>query len=1066
MPSPREKLAESLDVLKALQQGNRRVFRSEDLSRVHRERLLENGFLQEVMKGWLISSSPDAQAGESTPWHASFWEFCARYCDERFGQQWHLSPEQSLFLHGERTVIPDQLVVHSPKATNNDIKLLFGTTLYDLKVAEMPPPTAFMVRDGLRLFTPAGALVRVPMSFFQLYPLEAQVVMASLTDASDLLRLLLNGGHSAKAGYLAKAFRQTGRPEVADEILEAMKGAGYDVRESSPFEPGQIFRRPSRLAAPIVGRVEMLWQSMRRKVVASFPKAPGLPLDKEAYLRYVDEIYRTDAYHSLSIEGYSVTPALVERVRQGGWDPERDAGDRRNRDALAARGYWQAFRLVKKEVEKVIAGENPAALMRAAHNAWYRELFRPCVIAGLIDPGSLAGYRNIPVFLRGSRYVPPKWEAVRDAMPALFDLLEQEPEPSVRAVVGHWLFGYIHPYPDGNGRIARFLMNIMLASGGYPWTVIRVIDRKSYLSALDQASIEMDIHPFTTFIVRRVQWRLEPHDLRFPAPMESLAIGRDMILFYGQDGEACVRCAITGEALDDHFGERGKDRLEVFKANRHSIEQEVQRRYLAGDTEMDGSILIRAGDLPDIKQSRDDSQPAVPDGRSAEGVEGSAGGRSQTGTEDSVYLSVSAATAENPEQPGAPSQPAARDGEGVAGMQGSIEDRPRAGTKDAIDVSRPSGADAGQPGGGPSAAPDGGSPEGIQGSAEDRPRAGTEDSIDLSAAPGEGTEQSGAAPQPAAPDAESREGIQASVEDRPRAGTEDSIDLSAAPGEDTEQSGPASQPAAPDEGTPEGIQGRVEDRSRAGAADSIELSTAPGEDTEQSRAASQLAARDGGSPEGMQGGAVDRSRTGTVEPIDLSAAPGEGTEESGAASQPTAPDGGGVDGMQGSVEDRSRADTAGNYVQVHFELTQDSTGYPPATSEALWAVRVGPAQFRLDNIPYFVCGVSCFDVIEAQEETAGHFKYLRLVQPSGHSTLRVTLYDKGGDHRSVEERVNELRKQLQALGCSSEVSHIAGLISIDVPPDTVLADVRSVLEAGMTRGEWGYEEASLGESVH
>jgi len=128
MPSPNEKLAESLDVLKALQQGNRRVFRSDDLSRVHRERLVENGFLQEVMKGWLISSSPDAQAGESTPWHASFWEFCARYCDERFGDQWHLSPEQSLFLHGERTVIPDQLVVHSPKATNNDIKLFASST--------------------------------------------------------------------------------------------------------------------------------------------------------------------------------------------------------------------------------------------------------------------------------------------------------------------------------------------------------------------------------------------------------------------------------------------------------------------------------------------------------------------------------------------------------------------------------------------------------------------------------------------------------------------------------------------------------------------------------------------------------------------------------------------------------------------------------------------------------------------------------------------------------------------------------------------------------------------------
>jgi fido (protein-threonine AMPylation protein) len=599
MPSPNEKLAESLEVLKALQEGNRRVFRSDDLSRVHRERLVENGFLQEVMKGWLISSSPETQAGESTPWHASFWEFCARYCDERFGEQWHLSPEQSLFLHAERTVIPDQLVVHSPKATNNDIKLLFGTTLYDLKVSEMPATAALTVRDRLRLFSPAAALVRVPESFFQLYPLETQVAMASLADVSDLLRLLLNGGHSAKAGYLAKAFRQTGRGELADEILRAMKGAGYDVRESSPFEAGQVFRKWSRPAAPVVTRVEMLWQSMRGKVLAAFPKAPGLPTDKEAYLRFVDEIYRTDAYHSLSIEGYSVNPALVERVRQGGWDPEHDPGDHRNRDALAARGYWQAFQLVKKEVEKVIAGENPAAAARAVHNDWYRELFQPCVTAGLMEPGSLAGYRNVPVFLRGSRYVPPRWEAVRDAMPALFDLLEKEAEPSVRAVLGHWLFGYVHPYTDGNGRMARFLMNLMLASGGYPWTVIRIVDRKAYLSALDRASIEMEIHPFTNFIVHRVQWRLEPHDLIFPAPIESLVFGRDLVLFYGQDGEAVVRCVISGEALDAHFHGDGKDRLEVFRANRQHIEQEMRRKYLAGDTEVDGSILIRSGDLPD-----------------------------------------------------------------------------------------------------------------------------------------------------------------------------------------------------------------------------------------------------------------------------------------------------------------------------------------------------------------------------------------------------------------------------------------------------------------------------------
>src|ERR1019366_5597077 len=391
---PNEKLAESLDQLKALQEGGRRVFQSDDLSRVHRERLVANGFLQEVMKGWLISASPSARAGDSTPWYASFWEFCARYCNDRFGEEWHLSAEQSVWLHGERTVIPDQVVVNSPNGTNNAIELLFGTSLYDLKVAAMPAAADLVVRDGLRLFSAAAALVRGVESFFRRNPVETQVLLASLVDASDLLRLLLNGGHSAKAGYLAGAFRQTGRPDWAGEIMGAMKSAGYDVRESDRFEAGQIFGTLRRPRAAIVGRVEMLWESMRDAVVETFPKEPGLPRHRDAYLRFVDGIYQSDAYHSLSIEGYSVTPETIERVRQGDWDPEHHEDDRKSRDALAARGYWQAFQMVKGSVERAIAGENAGALARAAHKEWYRELFQPCVAAGLIEPGALAGYRN------------------------------------------------------------------------------------------------------------------------------------------------------------------------------------------------------------------------------------------------------------------------------------------------------------------------------------------------------------------------------------------------------------------------------------------------------------------------------------------------------------------------------------------------------------------------------------------------------------------------------------------------------------------------------------------------
>jgi fido (protein-threonine AMPylation protein) len=509
MPKPNEKLAEALAVLQKLQQGGRRVFRSAELSRTHRERLLGNGFVQEVIKGWLISSSPSARAGDSTPWYASFWEFCASYCNERFGDEWHLSPEQSLLLHAQDTVIPVQVVVYSPRGTNHTMNLLSGTSLYDLKQAEMPLAADMVVRDGLRLFSPAAALVKATEAFFGRKPIETQVVLAGLPDGGDVLRLLLNGGRTAKAGQVAGAFRRIGRAEISDEIVSAMKAAGYDVREADPFDRDQAFGRLPVAVAPIVGRMKAMWESMRGTVVEMFPKAPGLPEDKKAYLRFVDDIYKSDAYHSLSIEGYSVTPALIERVREGNWDPAHHDEDRKNRDALAARGYWQAFQNVKGTVSEIIAGGSAGSLARAAHRDWYRELFQPCVAAGVIPAGALAGYRNDAVYLRTSRYVPPRWEAVRDAMPALFGHLENEPDPGVRAVLGHWLFGYIHPYPDGNGRMARFLMNAMLASGGYPWTVIRVEDRDTYLAALDRASIDMNIGPFAAFIAERVQWSMK-----------------------------------------------------------------------------------------------------------------------------------------------------------------------------------------------------------------------------------------------------------------------------------------------------------------------------------------------------------------------------------------------------------------------------------------------------------------------------------------------------------------------------------------------------------------------------
>ncbi|HEX4422025.1 MAG TPA: Fic family protein [Kofleriaceae bacterium] len=505
MSAPNEKLAASLEALRLLQADGSRVFTSEQLTRLDRERLVQHGFLQEVMRGWLISASPSAQPGDTTPWYASFWEFCRRYCEDRFGDAWHLSPEQSLLLHAENTVIPKQVILYSPEANNNRIDLLFGTSFFALKQKQLPAARDLERKHGLQLFRVEPALLRVPEEFFAEQPVEAEVVLGALRDPSELLARLLDGGHAVIAGRLAGAFRRLGKVAIADEIIAAMQAADHVVREVDPFAGDRPLAAARPAAAPIVARLRTLWASARDAVLAELPPLGALRLrarTPEVALRRIDEVYQLDAYHSLSIEGYQVTPALVERVASGAWDPEDE--DRETANALAARGYWLAFQRVRDAVRRLLGGGD-LELLRTAHRDWYREMFSPHVSAGLLTPAMLAGYRNQPVFLRGSRHVPPRAELLREAMPALFDLIEAEPVPAVRAVLGHWLVGYVHPFPDGNGRIARFLMNAVLVAGGYPWTVIRVDDRAAYLAALETASVGGDVRPFARFVTGQMQ---------------------------------------------------------------------------------------------------------------------------------------------------------------------------------------------------------------------------------------------------------------------------------------------------------------------------------------------------------------------------------------------------------------------------------------------------------------------------------------------------------------------------------------------------------------------------------
>lgn len=186
------------------------------------------------MKGWYIPTDPGAGPGNSTSWYASFWGFCAEYLVNRFDNSWCISPEQSLsYLVGNRKV-PSQLIVRSPKARNKPTTLLHDTSLLDIR-AKMPSDNEILKVDGLNFYSVASGLIACAPGYFRNEPIDAKAALEMIQNSSEILRPLLEGGHSTIAGRIAGAYRNIGRDRIADEIIKTMESAGYQIRENDPF---------------------------------------------------------------------------------------------------------------------------------------------------------------------------------------------------------------------------------------------------------------------------------------------------------------------------------------------------------------------------------------------------------------------------------------------------------------------------------------------------------------------------------------------------------------------------------------------------------------------------------------------------------------------------------------------------------------------------------------------------------------------------------------------------------------------------------------------------------------
>ena len=139
------------------------------------------------------------------------------------------------------------------------------------------------------------------------------------------------------------------------------------------------------------------------------------------------------------------------------------------------------------------------------------------------------------------------------------------------------------------------------------------------------------------------------------------------------------------------------------------------------------------------------------------------------------------------------------------------------------------------------------------------------------------------------------------------------------------------------------------------------------------------------------------------------------------------------------------------YVRVLFNLEKEEEDYPPVDYERLWARPLGEGLFEIDNIPFFVRGISAGDVV-ATQQGEGEVVFSELVRESGSSTLRVIVFD--------ETHVEDVRRRLQAFGCSTELN-VSKMLGVDVPAHINLQRVRAWLMEEQSSGTLEFEDACI-----
>lgn len=208
-------------------------------------------------------------------------------------------------------------------------------------------------------------------------------------------------------------------------------------------------------------------------------------------------------YNSNKIEGNTLSRGETELILQGMTIKNQSLlkvlAGKNISDVLAVQNHPNAIQFVKD-----LAFDSSHEITETE----IKEIHR-VIMSGII--GNTGEYRRFDIAVKGAEFTAPPFYEIPDHMKELTAFINENPDelrPIELATHAHYYLAWIHPFEDGNGRMSRLLLNFILVRNGYPFAVIKNVERKKYLKSLRLADLG-DFKPFLNYVARCVEQTLD-----------------------------------------------------------------------------------------------------------------------------------------------------------------------------------------------------------------------------------------------------------------------------------------------------------------------------------------------------------------------------------------------------------------------------------------------------------------------------------------------------------------------------------------------------------------------------